>query len=305
MVGPGCSRTSRIPWIQAGATAMPQPFLFWYHVTEFHKDFYFLLVPFLRSRHQVGKDSASSPLCMASVLHAVGHISNFRAFSSSSCGPTPARLSRRLPTLSHLSFIWYGLGMTGRGARASGGRAVGTPGPAAESCQDLARSSPQWRSSILVFSPRLETFPNPPRAFPEALNRSQRSQGWKARLRFSLLCLRHSKTSPFRLLPSYPPVVRSCIRVSLYIMLSSFAFSLFIACCLLCSGWFPQSHWRVALPLYSPISPRSLKLPFLKHNFKWAVRFPPLSAPHLGPISVLFATLVRQNHLLLPFKNKW
>lgn len=69
----------------------------------------------------LGKYSASYPLCMASVLHAVGHISNFRPFSSSSCGPSPARLSRRLPRLPHLSIIWYGLRMTGRGARAATG----------------------------------------------------------------------------------------------------------------------------------------------------------------------------------------
>lgn len=80
--------------------------------------FFFFFPPpppplFLSSRQQVvhrptgilGKYSASYPLCMASVLHAVGHISNFRPFSSSSCGPTPARLSRGLPRLPHLSFI--------------------------------------------------------------------------------------------------------------------------------------------------------------------------------------------------------
>lgn len=91
--------------------------------------FFFFFSSILRSRHQVahrptkilGKYSASYSLCMASVLHAVGHISNFRAFSSSSCGPSPARLSRRLPRLPHLSIIWYGLGMTGRAARAAAG----------------------------------------------------------------------------------------------------------------------------------------------------------------------------------------
>lgn len=92
---------------------------------------------------------------MASVLHAAGHISEFRPFSSSSCGPTPARPSRRLPGLPHLSFIWYGLGMTGRERGrsqppAERQRAAGTRRTAAESCQALARPSPAWRSSIVV-----------------------------------------------------------------------------------------------------------------------------------------------------------
>lgn len=118
---------------------------FWYHVIEFHRDFFSFPFPsFLRSRHQVvhrpteilGKYSASYPLCMASVLHAVGHISNFRPFCSSSCGPSPPCLSHILPRLPHLSIIWYGLIMTGRGTRA----ATGGQWDSEYSCQKLSGS---------------------------------------------------------------------------------------------------------------------------------------------------------------------
>lgn len=132
--------------------------LLWYHVIEFHRDFFFLL--FLLFEKQASSSTQANwntgkILSILSIMYGkccscCGIHQQFQTFQqlllwSQSC-PSVTQAAKVAPSLYHL--IWAENDRQGRegGCR----RAVGL-NTAAESCQDLASPSPKWRSSILVF----------------------------------------------------------------------------------------------------------------------------------------------------------
>lgn len=260
--------------------------LFWYHVIEFHRDFFSSSFPPLL-RHQVvcspteivGEYAASYPLCMADVLHAVGYISNFNPFSSSSCGPSPARLSHILPRFPiSLSFDMGWEWQAGEWGRPQ----VGS-GTLEYSCQKLSGSCqliPWMKIFHCGLSLWLETFPNPLRAFPEALKEVAVCRDEKHGRDFPFCAFRIQRhlspvSSPHTLALFKATFV--CLFASCY---HSLLFhSLFHAISYILES-FPsaigqQHSFSFSLsPLV--ISPDSL---FSKYSLKWAITFPHILLP--------------------------
>lgn len=165
-----------------------------------------------------------------------------------------------------------------RGRPQAGRGALST---AAESCQDLASSSPKWRSSIVVLL-----------------------RGWRLfQIHYVLfqtpwtevaVCRdeNHGRDFPFcafsiqrHLSPTHPHIPWHCSKPPLCVHLhhvTRVCFSVVYFGHLLCSGKLPQCYKTATLFLFSPISPDLPKLPFLKVQFEVSYNIPPYPAPILA-----------------------